>query len=66
MKKRLKKCGKCGKETSHSNKKVFSSKRMKLRRTIEKCNECGKTQIKNNRQKNNYTKNLGGNKKNDI
>lgn len=65
MKKSLKRCERCEGETSHSNKRVFSSGRMSLRRTVEKCNKCGKTQIKNNRQKNNYIKKLGGNNKNE-
>ena len=46
MKKRIKYCEKCGEDTRHSIKKVFSSKRRKQRREVDRCDECGKIIIK--------------------
>ena len=59
MKKRIQLCEKCNEETIHSNKKVFSSRKLKIRRAVERCNECGKTIVKNSK-KGSYTKKLGG------
>lgn len=58
MKTKLRKCDKCNEETIQSSKKVLSSAKLKIRRTIDRCFKCGNTTIKGKRT---YTKKLGGN-----
>lgn len=65
MKEAMKLCENCKEETRHRNKIHKASKGRStghyVKRDVSKCCECGKTIIKNTRQRNTYTKRLGGN-----